>query len=446
MLEGKRISELDTVNNLQNGCCFPVLSKGATKRITFASLLSEIENKLPQTDVEEIKQDVEELKVKSEKIDTLEVDVTNVKEDVANVKEEVAGVDEMVEGQNAAIRNCQATVNDIERTIEQTHFDDVLELEEQVRVNTQNINNKLDKTTSAENAGKIVKVDEDGNLIFDDENNITIDDELDTSSENAVQNKVIAELIPTEASAENKLATENELDNKQDALNAAQTEAVNSGITAALVAQIGQGGASEPAGIMKMFAGSNAPAGYLICDGRTISRTEYAALFAAIGTTWGSGDGSTTFNIPDMREAVPVGVGQSSRNGITTHDTYTLGQFKDDQMQGHKHNDSGHSHTDSGHTHTDAGHEHALKDMLWSDQQWIAGMTTHNDWHLNGNATGAGSSKTYGAQANIQSSNANIQPSNANITTPVNDGTNGTPRTGTTTHGKQVGVNYIIKY
>ena len=54
-----------------------------------------------------------------------------------------------------------------------------------------------------------------------------------------------------------------------------------------------------PAGTMQMFAGNTIPAGWLLCDGSAISRTDYAKLFSAIGTTWGAGDGSTTFNLPN---------------------------------------------------------------------------------------------------------------------------------------------------
>lgn len=56
-----------------------------------------------------------------------------------------------------------------------------------------------------------------------------------------------------------------------------------------------------PPGIVSAFAGASAPAGWLICDGSTISRTTYSALFAAIGTVYGAGDGSSTFKIPDLR-------------------------------------------------------------------------------------------------------------------------------------------------
>jgi microcystin-dependent protein len=54
-------------------------------------------------------------------------------------------------------------------------------------------------------------------------------------------------------------------------------------------------------GEVKMFAGSSAPEGYLLCQGQAVSRTTYASLFAILGTTYGTGDGSTTFNLPDYR-------------------------------------------------------------------------------------------------------------------------------------------------
>ena len=62
-----------------------------------------------------------------------------------------------------------------------------------------------------------------------------------------------------------------------------------------------------PTGTVLAFAGSSAPSGFLLCDGRAVSRTTYTSLFSVIGTTYGSGDGSTTFNLPDMRGRVAVG-------------------------------------------------------------------------------------------------------------------------------------------
>ena len=67
-------------------------------------------------------------------------------------------------------------------------------------------------------------------------------------------------------------------------------------------------------GDIKMTARLTAPDGWLICDGSTISRTQYSALFGAIGTQFGSGDGSTTFNLPDFRSRMPLGAGQGVYN------------------------------------------------------------------------------------------------------------------------------------
>lgn len=75
------------------------------------------------------------------------------------------------------------------------------------------------------------------------------------------------------------------------------------------------GGASMPAGVVMDFAGASVPTGWLDCDGSAVSRTTYADLFAAIGETWGVGDGSTTFNLPDFRGRATIGAGTGS--GLT---------------------------------------------------------------------------------------------------------------------------------
>ena len=62
-----------------------------------------------------------------------------------------------------------------------------------------------------------------------------------------------------------------------------------------------------PAGVIIPFAGTSVPTGYLLCNGVAVSRTNYANLFAAIGTLYGAGDGSTTFNLPDARDRVLQG-------------------------------------------------------------------------------------------------------------------------------------------
>ena len=70
-----------------------------------------------------------------------------------------------------------------------------------------------------------------------------------------------------------------------------------------------------PPGFILPFAGTSIPDGWLICNGAAVSRTEYAALFSAIGTTWGEGDGSTTFNLPDLDERFIEGTVDTSKVG-----------------------------------------------------------------------------------------------------------------------------------
>src|SRR6218665_3966867 len=62
-----------------------------------------------------------------------------------------------------------------------------------------------------------------------------------------------------------------------------------------------------PAGVVTAFAGTTPPEGWLLCHGQTLPRTTYPTLFAAIGTTYGPGDGTTTFTLPNLRGRVPVG-------------------------------------------------------------------------------------------------------------------------------------------
>lgn len=73
-----------------------------------------------------------------------------------------------------------------------------------------------------------------------------------------------------------------------------------------------------PKGLIAPFAGTSAPDGWLFCDGSAVSRTTYAALFAAIGTTYGAGDGSTTFNLPDYRGRSFQGDGTGDASDATS--------------------------------------------------------------------------------------------------------------------------------
>jgi len=79
--------------------------------------------------------------------------------------------------------------------------------------------------------------------------------------------------------------------------------------------------ASVPTGALIPFAGATAPDDYLLCDGSAVDRTAYLPLFDVIGTQYGAGDGSTTFNLPDLRGRVTVGrddMGGTTAGRLTT--------------------------------------------------------------------------------------------------------------------------------
>jgi microcystin-dependent protein len=90
-----------------------------------------------------------------------------------------------------------------------------------------------------------------------------------------------------------------------------------------------------PAGVILPYGGGTAPTGFLLCDGSAVSRTTYAALFAAIGTTFGPGNGSTTFNLPDLRDRVAVGSSATkARGSVGGEATHTLTNA---EMPAHSH-------------------------------------------------------------------------------------------------------------
>jgi microcystin-dependent protein len=111
--------------------------------------------------------------------------------------------------------------------------------------------------------------------------------------------------------------------------------------------------ALAPAGSLMPYAGASAPSGWLLCFGQEISRSTYAALFAVLGTTYGAGDGSTTFAVPDLRGRVIAGqddMGGTSANRLTNQsgglDGDVLGatggaethQIVTSEMPSHSHN------------------------------------------------------------------------------------------------------------
>lgn len=107
-----------------------------------------------------------------------------------------------------------------------------------------------------------------------------------------------------------------------------------------------------PPGTILAFGSDTVPAGWLRCDGSAISRTGFADLFSAIGTGYGVGDGSTTFNLPEFRGRAIVGSGQSTGTSVWAigdtagEETVTLTEA---ELPAHTHTDSGHIHTTHSH-------------------------------------------------------------------------------------------------
>ncbi len=100
-----------------------------------------------------------------------------------------------------------------------------------------------------------------------------------------------------------------------------------------------------PAGSVTCFAHSSVPSGWLECNGANVSRSTYATLFAAIGTTWGTGDGSSTFGLPDCRGEWVRGWDNS--RGVDSG--RSIATTQSDQNKSHTHSASV---TDPGHSHT----------------------------------------------------------------------------------------------
>jgi microcystin-dependent protein len=150
------------------------------------------------------------------------------------------------------------------------------------------------------------------------------------------------------------------------------------------------------------FGMTTAPAGFLKANGAAVSRTTYADLFAAIGTTYGTGNGSTTFNLPDMRGEFPRG--WDDGRGIDSG--RAIGTAQTDAMQGHKHSAS----------RTIVARQGA--DATFDYRSQIANANDGNLFDLDSIMNAA----------------------------PVTDGTNGTPRTAQETRPRNVALLACIKF
>jgi len=218
-------------------------------------------------------------------------------------------------------------------------------------------------------------------------------------------------------------------------------DVLDDGISANMLANINALFASFlPAGCTIPFAGTTAPSLFLLCYGQEVSRTTYSALFLAIGTTYGSGDGSTTFNLPDLRGRTVAGLDNmggttagrvtNSESGITGT---TLGAsggsqsvaINTSQMPSHTHVQDAHTHTQDAHNHTQDAHTH-------SQNAHSHGITdpghSHSITFFNGNGnTGTNpygsisvGSFVYGTQTAVTNISVNSSTATNNVTTATN--------------------------
>jgi microcystin-dependent protein len=178
----------------------------------------------------------------------------------------------------------------------------------------------------------------------------------------------------------------------------------------------------NPIGQVIDFAGSSAPTGWLLCYGQAISRTTYAELFAVISTTYGVGNGTTTFNIPDCRGVIAAGkddMGGSAANKITTAgcglDGTSLGAVGGNQsLASHTHTitDPTHSHSlygspgpGSAADLKDATSQAVMGDASATSLGYIANAPANSTAYVQASATGITATNSTGS-----GSSANVQP------------------------------------
>ena len=201
-----------------------------------------------------------------------------------------------------------------------------------------------------------------------------------------------------------------------------------------------------PPGVIMQWVAVTAPVGYLICDGSAVSRTTYAALFAVINTAYGSGNNSTTFNIPNLVGRVAVGRNGGNGNfaslGISSGSS--TAQLGLNELPSHVHGitDPGHSHniSDPSHSHSarDLGHNHIVPskhDAGATDNSKVSTYDTRDAG--DGVYTGAGF-----ANIRVDASRTGISVNAASTGVYVNSAGNGAPFSVLQPY---LVVNYIIK-
>lgn len=162
---------------------------------------------------------------------------------------------------------------------------------------------------------------------------------------------------------------------------------------------------SEPAGIVLPFAGSVAPQGYLLCDGSAVSRDTYSALFAAIGTTYGAGDGVSTFNVPDLSGRVVLGVSNNHTLGTTGGETaHTL---TEQELPAHSHTVPAHGHAnDIAATTPELTHTISTQPMCqYLSPNWAGRIGNGSTWVFHSTSTSTAERSTDMSVANHDTAN-----------------------------------------
>lgn len=127
-------------------------------------------------------------------------------------------------------------------------------------------------------------------------------------------------------------------------------------ILRSLTAKVNAISSSSPTGMLVMWPTTEAPTDWLLCDGSAVSRTQYSALFNIIGTTFGSGDGSTTFNLPNFKSRFPVGLdpgGTFTTLGATGGSETSVSLAHTHKLTDNGNNNSNMNHNTNRHANTD---------------------------------------------------------------------------------------------